>query len=279
MNGGSRGWIRGSRWRFGAAALLVAAFLPFATYAQDSSAISQGFLSQSNTLAAGALVGLKEGSKDTVELSTTERAERLTGVVGTDPLIELSTGNTQVQVVTNGTTQALLSDINGEVKAGDRITASPVEGVGMKATGSAQIIGVAQADLASVQTQGKTVKDRDGKNQAIKIGAVPLQINITYYTAPQEQTSFLPSFLQQMANAVAGKEVAAIRVVIALLLLLMGFISIGVLLSSSVRSSLISIGRNPLSEGAVHKGLLEVGALATGILLVMLIAIYLILTV
>jgi hypothetical protein len=51
-----------------------------------------------------------------------------------------------------------------------------------------------------------------------------------------------------------------------------------VLLYSAVKSSIISIGRNPLSEKAVQKSIFQIGFTVLGILLLTLITIYLILT-
>ena len=202
----------------------------------------------------------------------------MVGVVGQKPLIELSNNGQEVQVVISGTTQTLVSDINGDVKAGDKITASPINGVGMKAVDSSLVVGTAQNDLGSVTTTTKSVKDKQGQDVQVKIGLVSTQINVTYYVAPDEQKTFLPPFLQALANAVAGKDVSPVRVIVSSIVLIFGFIAIAVMLYSSTRSSIISIGRNPLSEGAVRKSLFEVGATALGILLVMLIAIYLVLT-
>ena len=49
-------------------------------------------------------------------------------------LLSLSTGKgSEAQVATSGTVPVLVSDINGAVKRGDHITASPIAGVGMRA--------------------------------------------------------------------------------------------------------------------------------------------------
>ncbi len=252
--------------------------ISFPAQAESTSAISQGFKTNETDLAVGALVGLTSGSQSTIQLNNTDRLDQLIGVIGDRPLIELSNNDKEVQVVISGTTLTLVSNINGDVKSGDKITASPINGVGMRASASALVVGTAQADLSAVTTSEKNVTDKQGKSQAIKVGAVPVQVNITYYVAPEDKNSFLPPFLQALANAVAGREVSPARVLISTLVLVFGFISIAVLLYSSTRSSIISIGRNPLSEGAVRKSLFEVGATALGILLVMLIAIYLVLT-
>jgi hypothetical protein len=246
--------------------------------AESTAAISQGFKTAEADLATGALVSLTSDSQSTVQLSNTDRVNQLIGVIGDRPLIELSNNDKEVQVVISGTTLTLVSDINGEIKSGDKITASPINGVGMKANASSLVVGTAQDDLNSTTTTTKSINDKRGQPQSVKVGAVPVSINVTYYVAPEDKNSFLPPFLQSLANTVAGKEVSAVRVLISSLVLIFGFVSIAVLLYSSIRSSIISIGRNPLSEGAVRKSLFEVGATALWILLVMLIAIYLVLT-
>ena len=247
-------------------------------HAESTAAISQGFKTSEANLAAGALVSLTAGSQSTVQLTNTERVNQMIGVIGDRPLIELSNNDKEVQVVISGTTLALVSDINGDIRSGDKITASPINGVGMKANASSLVVGTAQDDLSTVKTTARTINDKQGQPQSLKVGAIPVQVNVTYYVAPDDKDSFLPPFLQSLANTVAGKEVSAIRVLISTIVLVFGFISIAVLLYSSIRSSIISIGRNPLSESAVRKSLFEVGATALGILLVMLIAIYLVLT-
>ncbi len=262
---------------------LVALFMGFFTLgparADSTAAISQGFKTSETDLATGALVSLTSGSQNTIELTNIDRVNQLVGVIGDKPLIELSNKNDkEAQVVISGTTVTLVSDINGDIKAGDKITASPINGIGMHASSSSLVVGTAQVDLKSVETASRTITDKEGKPQTVKVGALPVQINVTYYAAPEEKNTFLPPFLQSLANSVAGKDVSPVRVLVSTLVLAFGFISIAVLLYSSTRSSIISIGRNPLSEGAVRKSLFEVGATALGILLVMLIAIYLVLS-
>jgi hypothetical protein len=56
-----------------------------------------------------------------------------------------------------------------------------------------------------------------------------------------------------------------------------GILVIGTLVYASVRSSIVSIGRNPLAARSINRSLFEVSGMAVGILLAMLIAVYLIL--
>lgn len=244
----------------------------------SAAAIAQGFQTTEKNVVTGALMSLQTDKSGSVELANAERSDSLVGVVGKDSLIEFSDKDNTIQVVTSGVTSTLVSDIEGELKTGDRVAASPIDGIGMKAVQNAMVVGTAQADLSSVKTTEHFITDVSGKVHTVHIGLIPVQVNVTYYAVSPEKTTVVPTFLQDFANAVAGRQVSAVRVLIALIVLLVSFISIGILLYASVKSSIVSIGRNPLSESSVRKGLLQIGLTVIGILLFTLITIYLVLT-
>lgn len=270
-------YVRYISW-WAAASFLVLYLLVPSLGVQGASSVAQGFQSSSGDIASGALVSLEADTPNTVELSNTGNADRLLGVVGEQALIELSDDDTAVRVVTSGVAHTLVSDINGDVQTGDHIAVSPIEGVGMRASTSAVAVGTAQASLDSVDTHEQVVTDRDGDEQAVQIGLVPVQVNIVFFPGPQDGSPFVPAAMQNLANAVAGHQVSPVRVVIASLIMLLMFVSVVVLLYSATRSSIISIGRNPLSGQAVHKSLFEVGLTIIGMLAFTVILIYLILT-
>lgn len=245
---------------------------------QGASSIAQGFQTDSSGVVAGALVSLKSGTANTVELSTPQNVDHMLGIAGENSLIELSSSSGKVPVVTSGETAALVSDINGEVKTGDKITASPIAGVGMKATTSSMVIGTAQADLSSAKPETRSVTDKKGGKQSVKIGAIPVQVDKVFYENSQKLDSYVPQVIQDFANNLAGRSVSPIRVMVAGLLIIFVFITVIVLLYSSIRSSISSIGRNPLSESAVYKSLLQVGLTVFGVMAFTVIVIYLILT-
>lgn len=247
-------------------------------YAQEkTAAIAQGFQTREASLTTGALVSIELNNGNYVELASSDNAERLVGVVGEKALIELTDNAQQTQIITSGVAPVLVSDINGEVKNGDKIAPSPVSGVGMKATESGMVLGTAQANLSNSKPLTRSIKTKDGTNQSVKVAVIPAQVSVANYVDPSDERSFLPEPLQIFANSVAGREVSPIRVAIAALVMLLALVSIAALLYSAVRSSIISIGRNPLSEVAVRKSLWQVGLTVAGILLLTLIAIYLIL--
>jgi hypothetical protein len=267
-------------WFVSLCALLVVLFFVTRTTGANvqAAAIAQGFQTDETGVADGALMSLKPGNAGKVEFANLERAEQLVGVVGEKPLIQFTEDNNSIQIVTSGVTPVLVSNLEGDIVTGDKITVSPINGVGMKAGSSGMIVGTAQADFKDMETTEHFITDIDGKVHTIRMGLLPVQVNVTFFAATGERSNYLPAFLQDIANTVAGRQVSSARVLIALIVLLVSFISIAVLLYASVKSSIVSIGRNPLSEVSVRKGLLQIALTVIGILLFTLITIYLVLT-
>ncbi|HKR82237.1 MAG TPA: hypothetical protein VJR27_04550 [Candidatus Saccharimonadales bacterium] len=245
-------------------------------------AISQGYKTNSTEVTKGVLLSLVASSSTEVEPANNDNVTNLIGVAADKPLVELSAGQNNAQVVVNGSTEALVSNLNGDVKAGDKITASPVSGIGMKALEATEIVGTAQAGLDTVTTVARTVTDKDGKTETIKVGLLPIGVNVSHYSAPAAQgtiASFVPPFLQSVANTIAGRQVTPIRVLLGAAALLLGFIAIIVILSTAIRSGLISLGRNPLAQGALRKGLVDVIIAAMGLLVITTVVVYVVLVV
>lgn len=252
---------------------------PVSVLAASNGAISQDYQTNTTGITPGELLSLSSSSSSAVEpANSTSNVSSLIGVAADKPLLELSgKGKSSVQVVVGGTSSALVSDINGPVNVGDKITASPVSGVGMKAINSTEVVGIAQANLASVQTVTRSVVGKDGKSVNIKIGQLPIAVVVEYYSmsaATGTASSFVPPFMQAIANQLTGKQVSPLRVLFGMILLIMGFAAVTFMLYVAIRSGIISIGRNPLAEGALRKGLVDVIIAALGILVVTAVVVY-----
>ncbi len=264
-------------------AILCATLLgaPALVYAQQhsSNTIAQGFQgnTQKGAIVGGAIVSTVAGKANSVELASTESTARLAGVVDTTPLVAISTTSKEVQVVLNGTATVLVSDINGRIQAGDKITASPIAGIGMVADADNQVVGTARSDFDGRSGDTRTLTDTDGKKHTIHIGYIPLQVGVAYYQAPG--SNFLPPIVQNVANSIAGRQVSLIRILLCTFLLLLGFVGITVLIYTSVRSAITSVGRNPLAAAAIRKSLYQVIVVAVIVLAGTLLASYLILSV
>ena len=223
-------------------------------------------------------MGLKPNTKDIVVPAVSAQRYQLLGIVADQPLIALNDGSSQVQIVVSGSTEALVSTINGPIEAGDKITASPISGVGMKATDSGQIVGTAQTGLSGNATT-QTVTDKSGKKHTVKVGTVTLQVSVGYYAGQIDQgklASVLPPGLLSAANNIAGQEVSALRVLIGLLALIIGFIIVANMLQASIRGSMTAMGRNPLAKQAIRRDLIDICLTALGILVLTIIIVYLV---
>lgn len=232
--------------------LFAFAFNPTA----NSAPASQGYNAQQQ-LPEGALVARKD---DGVVLADISNINTLLGVVVTaqDYLVNIDATKT-VQVITNGAASTLVSDINGEVRTGDPVTASPISGVAMKATESTKVLGIAQADLSSAtQTQKERIKDKYGKIKDVKIARIAVDINVLDLNINGGKNSDVVSGLQTVASSAAGKQVSTVRAVIAFIVLLLALALSIIVLYSGVSSSIRSIGRNPLSKRFVIQGLIQV---------------------
>lgn len=244
--------------------------------ASAAGAISQGFQTNGTSIESGALVSFGP-TQGIVEPATSNNVINLVGVANEESLIQLSGGGGNVQVVVNGLTQALVSNVNGAIETGDKITASPFAGIGMKAMDPSEIVGVAQANLSSEKTIQETVKDKGGKKETITVGSIPLEVNVAFFSSNQDGSSvFVPPFLQSVANNISGTEVSPLRVLASALTLILGFATVSVILYASIRASITAIGRNPLANKAVRKGLVDVLIMAAGILAVTIVAMYVI---
>jgi hypothetical protein len=241
--------------------------------AAQGGAISQGYQTSGSSISAGALVSLTASGSGQVELATASNGAHLVGIAAEASTLELSTvsGQHSIQVVVGGTSEVLVSDANGALKAGDRVTVSPLAGIGMKATGSGEVVGTALKPLSSVKTVVQQAKGADGQSVIVHVGLVPVAVSVVYYSAVASVgtvSAFVPPFLQNVANAVAGKVVSPLRVLIGTIALLLGFLAVTIMLYVGVRSGVVSLGRNPLAADALRRGMVDILVAALGVLIV-----------
>lgn len=245
--------------------------------ANSLTSISQSYKSEDD-LSIGSIVSIKANSSNEVIASTSNNVDAMIGVVIKDGESILSLTNKDagtVQVATSEIASVLVSDINGEVKKGDQITASPIKGVGMKATNNIKVVGVAQEDPIGDTVEKYT--NAEGVEQTVKLGQVKILVNVSYYYKEPEKT-LIPTSIQNVANALAGKTVEPLPIIIAGAIFIITMVVVVSIVYSMVRSSIISVGRNPLSQSAIYRDLIQLSALVLVILFAGMIAIYLILT-
>lgn len=248
---------------------------PAASHAATT--ISQSYASKVD-LPIGSIVSLETNTTDRVVASSPENSDNIFGVVisSTGSLLTVTNDEqSQVQIATSGTLPVLVSDINGDVKRGDHITASPFTGIGMRATNNTRIIGIAQGAMTG--TRKETYKTKGGEQKTVTVGQIPVLVNVAYFFKEPEKT-IVPAALQNVANGLAGKKVETLPILLAAGVFLITLIIVASFIYSMIHSSIISVGRNPMSQAAIYRDLLQMSSLVLTILAAGMVAIYLILT-
>ncbi len=267
------------RGRFWTSSLVAAAILLFTAVAGASSLLSQSFVAD-GSLPLGSIVSLKKGTTDHVTAAYTDNSKYIFGVVVDSESSQLSVTNgqsNQVHVATSGIEQVLVSDINGNIEVGDPITASPIKAVGMKATSNAKIVGIAQDNFPNGNVTNESYKDGKGQKQTVKLGQMSVLVNVSYYYKQPDKT-IIPSAIQNLANALAGRKVNALPVIISIGIFFVSLIVVVSIVYSMIHSSIISVGRNPMSQAAVYRNVVQLSILVLIILGVAVGSIYMVLT-
>lgn len=237
-----------------------------------AAAITQGFYTKT-ALPAGTIVSLNK-NPGVVTATTRDNIDSMVGVVASNDAAVFSTAESsdQAQVATGGTVNTFVSNADGDIKVGDRITVNELSGVGVKVKNNARVLGIAQGslDARSPGAVKQTLTDTKGGKHDVYISQVPVLIGITNYSAAAGRagkSSFLPDAVESFAAIVAGKVVSPYSVLVAIIALVLAFTIAGIMLNGAIRGGIISIGRNPLARQAVYKGLFGVIAFAAGIIL------------
>jgi hypothetical protein len=255
-------------------AVLVLLGVPVLT--QAATPISEGYTT-SEKLGVGNIVSLEKNSSDRVVAANIKNASNILGVVVGDtgsPITLATIDGEEVQVATNGIVRVVASDINGDIYQGDNVTSSPIAGVGMKATNNVKVVGIAQGTLTNDTKQSYT--DKQGKKQTIRIGDVPVLLNVSYFYKQPEKT-VIPSAIQNVANSLAGKNANPLPIIISAAIFIITLIVVSSMIYSMIRSSIISVGRNPMAQSAVYRDLIQMSLLVVVILGVALVSIFLVL--
>jgi hypothetical protein len=248
------------KWRrflLGVSGVLAGSLLlGVSAYAASSANISRAYQADGD-IPNGSLVSLKQENNETVTAANSTNGSRLVGVAvsSNDSILAVDPTSGTVQVATNGTATALVSDVNGDIKVGDQISVSPFNGLGMKAAPGSRIIGIAQTAF-SASTQGATeqqVQDRSGKQQAVHVGF--LRINIGVGTSSSDDGAENLNALQRLVRSLTGRTISTLRIVIALIVTVIAVAALIALVYASIFGSIISVGRNPLAKQAIFRTL------------------------
>jgi hypothetical protein len=243
--------------------------------------VTQGYASD-KVLQRGTLVSLDAADTSKVVTATRANQDKLHGLVvaSNDSSFTLSNDSEKTFVATIGRFDGLVSNEAGIIQPGDFLTISNVNGIAMKAgefdpyTVGKAIEGFDGNEGAISTTQ---LKDSLGNVKEVVIGRILVDISVGSNPLLRPVESSLPQFLEKAAETIANKPVSPARVYLGIFILLSAASIAGSLLYSGARSSMISIGRNPLSKKSITKSLMQIVLTSIIIFLIGLFGVYLLL--
>lgn len=198
------------------------------------------------------------------------------------PLTVTSDGQPNALFVASaGTYNVLVSTQAGAVKAGDYITLSSINGVGMDAgTNKVKVFGraVDSFDGKGLIVGKAPLKDTSGKTlQTVSLGMIPVTIDIR--TNPNNKSTDVNIIeqLRRIGLAIAEKPVDPIRIYLSIIITGISLSIALVVLYAGIRNSVIAVGRNPMSKKSIFRALIEVILTSFLVLIIGLFAVYLLL--
>lgn len=243
--------------------------------------VTQGY-SSDRLLQRGTIVSLDAEDTSKVVAATKENQDRLHGIVvaSNDSSFTLSDENEKTFVAAIGRFEGLVSTEAGTIQPGDFLAVSSVTGIAMKAgefdpyTVGKAIEGFDGNENAISSTE---LRDSVGNTNTVAIGRVLVDVAVGSNPLLKPVDSSLPEFLESAAEAIADKPVSPVRIYIGIFIIIASAGIAGSLLYSGVKSSVISIGRNPLSKKSITKSLLQIIVSSIIIFLIGIFGVYLLL--
>jgi hypothetical protein len=279
--------IKHKRFLLGFIGVLFAfvAMVPLVRAASSESApVTQSYGTDS-VVQKGMIVRLNAKDSSKVEPLREDQSKDMLGVVvaANDAALSLTSdlSKRQVYVATYGKYEVLVSTQNGSISAGDLISISTIDGVGMKADGETEtVIGKALSgfDGASNVLGTSTLTDTSGKKTEVSLGRVKLQVLVqpNPLRSVALPTAFT-NFLSRVGYSVSNKTVNPGRLYLALLVLVIASFVSAILMFSGVKSAMTAIGRNPLAKKAIYRSLIQVIISSLIVFIIGIFAVYLLL--
>ena len=261
--------------------LLIAGIVQAVDYGGGS---VQGYAG-SRPIDDGTIVQLTGEGAKTVEPATQEQMQNMFGVSVNPKLLSVRLSNERLEnetfVAVSGTYDVLVSSEGGDVRSGDYLTMSSINGVAMKAgTDEPTVLGraVGSFDGSDVSLGKTTLRDDSGTELgSVNLGSVPVTIDIKRNPNEQSTEANLPEPLKRVGQAIAEKEVSPVRIYLSMAITAVSLVSAIVVLYAGVRNGVISIGRNPMSKKSIFRALAEVILTSFLIVIIGLFAVYLLL--
>lgn len=258
--------------------LAAVAFLSFvlAGFAAAQT-LSRGYTSDEE-LQKGMLVAENKDDPSKVKAITADELDRLKGVVvqQNDSPVTLSSDGQNIFVASSGVFEILVSSENGFINKGDYISISSLKGIGMKARSDQRI--VAARAIGEFKDNSASLGQAQVNSRPVSLARIEATIEIfrnPFYKSPEGST--VPKLLENISVTVAGGPVSAAKMWLALTIFAISAFIVVVMLYSGIKSSFVSLGRNPLSKKAVFQGVAQVLVMSLIVFITGLFGVYLLL--
>jgi hypothetical protein len=239
-------------------AFLISGFLLSIISSMPAVALAKGYGSADSNLQKGTVVKLQtdsEGAQPTVERAGYADADKVFGVVVelTDSLATEAPVGSQVYVEQSGQVEAYVSDLNGQVKKGDLLTLSTLNGVLMRSNDrSVSTVGTATVDFPEATSQAVEVKDSNGNSQTAKVSLMEINLNILPPSAAAiSRTS--NNIIDKLSTALVGREVNGLRVLAAMAIFATLLVIEAEIIYGTITTSISAVGRNPLAKSLIGR--------------------------
>lgn len=223
----------------------------------------------------GALITQANNNSETVQLANNKSPYGFLGVV-------TKGGQTTVLVAQSGVVGMLVSNINGSINTGSKLTLSTLSGIAVKYNGQGPVIGIARSSFngTGMNVANKVIKGPNGNSHDVKIGAITasIDINANY----NNQKSLLPTSPAALAGTTLGSfvghQISSTRVFISLIVLGVGLLLVIIVFFVAVTNGIKAISRNPLAAQLIIKNTSKILLYDFVLFIITLLIIYIIVT-
>ncbi|HLC91695.1 MAG TPA: hypothetical protein VJC09_01455 [Candidatus Saccharimonadales bacterium] len=255
------------------------AFLPSAFAASES----QSYHSDAEVTLGTIVSTDSPGSKNLTIASLDNEALVVGVVVNTkDTLVDLQPNGSNLSVATTGLVSLLVTNLFGDIKAGDNLVISPLSGVAAKDTADSnakKYIAIANESFSSnsANAHNVSVDNVDGSNKEAVAGIIKAKMNLS--NRPPNPNSENQNFIVAFLSKLVGKEINKTKLIASTVVVITTLMISGLLLQGSIRGSFVALGRNPLSKPIILSNLFRVIAISILILEVGIVVGYVILAI
>lgn len=227
-----------------------------------AASIAQGYQTGDTELVVGMAAALSTDTETegrAVERASLSNTYQFVGIVTTKDanFLTLTSNKANVVVATSGEVQTYVTDMNGTIQKGDKVTMSPILGVMMKANETdTQVFATALENFSETNAIRQNAAAYDGSGRQVLVNTMRVELNPRSVTAGNAEDD--RTFLRVVGERLTGKALREWQVIVSLVIFILLLVVEAALIYGAVHSTISALGRNPLARDAVYKQLLQV---------------------